>query len=221
MFVGHYAVALAAKRFAPNYSLGWLFLAVQALDVLWPPLIILGIEHARVIPGLLPASSLDFYDIPWTHSMIMAIAWSWLAFRLWKSPVLGFCVFSHWLLDLIVHRPDLPVIKGGPYLGMGLWRSVPGTIATEMVLLVLGLFVYMRSTRPKSPAGKFAMPLFVLILIAIGVANILIPPPPSIRAVAIAAEASYIVLALIAAWLDRFREPIPEEVVRLSIAETA
>ena len=85
MFVGHYAVALAAKRFTQKTSLGWTFLAVQFLDVLWAPAILLGIEHARVLPGFLPASSLVLYDIPWTHGLLMAIGWSWLGFRLSKT----------------------------------------------------------------------------------------------------------------------------------------
>jgi hypothetical protein len=221
MFVGHYGVALAAKRFAPNVSLGWTFLAVQALDVLWAPAILLGLEHARVVPGYLPASSLELYDMPWTHSLIMALAWSWLVFRVWKSAVLAFCVFSHWLLDLIAHAPDLPVLRGGPCLGFGLWRSVPATIITETVFLMIGLFVYMRFTRPRSPAGKFAMPAYVAVLLAVGIAGILVPPPPNIKMVAIFAEAAYLVFALIAAWVDKFREPIREEAIRLSITEAA
>src|ERR1700751_5778190 len=89
MFVGHYAVALAAKRFTPRTSMGLLFIAVQLLDIIWAPLILLGVEHARVVPGLLPASSLDLYDMPWTHGLVAALAWSWFTFRFSKNGVLG------------------------------------------------------------------------------------------------------------------------------------
>jgi hypothetical protein len=134
MFVGHYAVALAAKQFAPRVSLGSSFLAVQFLDVLWAPLVLLGVEHARVVPGFLPASALDLYYMPWTHSLLMSLAWSWLVYRLTKQKVLGVCVFSHWILDFIAHGHDLPIVKGPPYFGLGLWRSQAATFWTEAVL---------------------------------------------------------------------------------------
>src|SRR5438034_8582138 len=111
MFVGHYAVALAAKRAAPGTSLGWSFFAVQFLDVLWAMAVLVGIEHARVVPGFLPASPLDLYDMPWTHSLVMALAWSWLVFRFLKAPLVALCVFSHWVLDFIAHGPDLPLLR--------------------------------------------------------------------------------------------------------------
>src|ERR1700704_773658 len=111
MFVGHYAVALAAKRIAPRTSMGALFLAVQFLDILWAPAILLGIEHAQIVPGRLPASSLVFTYYPWTHGLLMALGWAWLTFRLSKNVTLGVLVFSHWLLDFIVHTPDLPLYR--------------------------------------------------------------------------------------------------------------
>lgn len=211
MFVGHYAVALAAKRLAPRQSLGWLFIAVQFLDVLWAPAILLGIEHAKVAPGFLPASSLVLYDMPWTHSLLMAVGWSWLAFRFSKSPVLGACVFSHWALDYVAHIQDLPLFKGGPKVGLGLWRNAHATVITEAALLLLGLVIYLQATRPRTRAGDYAMPAFVVAMIAINLINVYGPPPRNIYIAAISAEIAYLVLALIAAWLDRFRQPTPAE----------
>jgi hypothetical protein len=205
MFVGHYAVALAAKPFAPRVSLGSTFLAVQFLDVLWAPLVLLGIEHARVVPGFLPASSLSLYYMPWTHSLVMALAWSWLAYRLTRQKVIGVCVFSHWILDFIAHNHDLPLVKSGPYFGLGLWRSQAATYWTEAVLLVLGLLVYLRATKPKDILGRVGMPVFVLLLLAINWNNIYGPTPGSISIFAIGAEAFYFAFSGIALWLDRHR----------------
>lgn len=207
MFVGHYAVALAAKRFAPKRSAGWTFLAVQLLDVLWAPLILAGVEHVRIVPGLLPASAFDFYDMPWTHSLVLAALWAVAFGALLRSVVMGACVFSHWLLDLVVHRPDLPLYPGGMAAGLGLWRFREATAITETVLLLIGLIIYLRATKDRSPAGRWAMPVYVAVLAAIGWMNLYGPPPASMTAVAIAAEVSYLLFALVAAWIDRLRFP--------------
>jgi hypothetical protein len=207
MFVGHYAVALAAKQVAPRTSLAWGFIAVQFLDVLWVPLVLFGVERARVVPGFLPASPLDLYYMPCTHSLVMAAAWSWVFYRLSKVPILGLCVFSHWVLDLVAHVHDLPLMKGAPYLGFGLWRSRAGTFWTEAVLLGIGLAIYLHATRPKTWGGRIAMPVSVVALVAANAVNLYGPSPTNIRSVAIAAELSYLVFAGIAGWLDRMRAP--------------
>ena len=218
MLVGHYAVALAAKRFSQNISLGWTFLAVQFLDVIWVPAILLGIEHARVLPGFLPASSLVFYDIPWTHGLLMAFGWSWLAFRIFKNPIIGVCVFSHWVLDYVTHIHDLPLFRGGPLVGLGLWRYRHATFVTEAALLLIGLLVYFQATRSKGKSGDYAMPAFVVFLILLDAANLYGPTPQDIRVLAISGEVMFVVLALVAGVLDRLREPLPPEpLVRLEI----
>src|SRR6187397_2646390 len=123
MFVGHYSASLLAKRAAPELPLWALLLAAQAVDIAWAIFILLGIEHVRIVPGHTAANPLDLYHMPWTHSLPAALAWSlgigvvgwtWarravpaLAARL--GAVLAAVVFSHWLLDLIVHVPDLPL----------------------------------------------------------------------------------------------------------------
>jgi hypothetical protein len=221
MFVGHYGLALAAKRVAPRTSMGSLFLAVQMLDILWAPAILLGIEHAHIVHGLLPASSLLFTYYPWTHGLLMAFGWGWLVFRFSKNLVLGALVFSHWLLDFLVHTPDLPIYRGGALLGLGLWRFREATLLTETLFLLLGLWIYLRTTRAVAPAGAYAMKVFVALLIAMEVANLYGPVPNSINALAIAAEVSYLGFAAIAWWLDRLREPIDhtEEPIRLSLVD--
>lgn len=221
MFVGHYGVALAAKPLSPRTSLGWTFLAVQLLDVIWAPLILLGVEHARVVPGFLPASPLVLYDMPWTHSLLAAVAWAWLTFRLSKNAVLGGCVFSHWVLDWISHRPDLPLYRGGPVVGLGLWQFRTASFLVEALFLLAGLAVYLRATRARVPAARYAMPAFAALLIAIEAANIWGPAPMNIRAVAVIAELCFLAFAAVAYALDRLRASKPAEPpVRLNLSDS-
>src|SRR5690349_8380809 len=131
MFIGHFGVALAAKKVTPPTSLGSLFFAAQFLDLLWPVFLLLGWEHVHIAPGITRMTPMDFYDYPLTHSLAMAAVWS-LAVgagyyvirknrrRAW---VMGLVVASHWMLDVVVHRPDLPLWPGGPKVGLGLWNS--------------------------------------------------------------------------------------------------
>jgi hypothetical protein len=217
MFVGHYAVALAAKRFTPRTSLGILFIAVQLLDVVWAPLILLGVEHARVVPGLLPASALDLYDMPWTHGLVAALAWSWFAFRFSKNGVLGACIFSHWVLDFVTHRPDLPLFRGGTRVGLGLWRFREASFLVEAALLIGGFLIYQQSTRARRPAGEYAMKAYVGVLILLEAFNLYGPVPASIQQVAISAEVAYVVLAAIAWRLDLMREPVVRVEAPISI----
>jgi hypothetical protein len=219
MFVGHYAVAFAAKRFTPRSSLGILFIFVQFLDVLWAPAILLGFEHARVVPGLLPASSLDLYDMPWTHGLVAAIAWSWFVFRFSKNAVFGACVFSHWILDFIAHRPDLPLFRGGTVVGLGLWRFREASYLVEVGLLIAGFLIYQQTTRAKTRAGEYAMKVFVGALILLEGYNLYGPEPANIQQVAISAEVAYCVLAAVAWRLDLLREPIERVEPPISIIE--
>ena len=208
MFTGHYAVALAAKRVAPTTSMGALFLAVQLLDVLWVPAILMGIETAKIVPGFLPASSIEFLSISWTHGLLMAIAWGWFTARFLKNYVLGACVFSHWLLDYIVHAKDLPIYRGGSLVGLGLWNYRGATFVVESLLLVLGLLVYLRATQVKTAAGRYAMSVYVAALIVVDAINLYGPPAANITAAAISAEIAYVTFAAIAWWLDRMRKPL-------------
>src|ERR1700724_1626661 len=146
LFIGHFGLGLAAKAAVPRVSLGTWFASVQLLDLLWPLFLLLGWEHVRIVPGITRMTPLDFYDYPITHSLAGALAWSALfavvygAWRgrtrlqggqaalaggrsgWWVAALLGLGVLSHWVLDLLVHRPDLPVLPHGPYVGLGLWN---------------------------------------------------------------------------------------------------
>ena len=151
MFIGHFGVGLAAKRLAPRTSLGTLFFAAQFLDLIWPIFLLLGLEHVWLAPGVTAVSPLDFYDYPISHSLATALVWSaatgiiYFLFTRYRrgALVVGVHVLSHWILDAIVHRPDLPLIPGGrTRVGLGLWNSWSASIAVESVFFVAGLWLY-------------------------------------------------------------------------------
>ena len=213
MFIGHFAVGLGAKKIVPQVKLGTLFFASQFLDLLWPLLLLLGVEHARIHPGDTAFTPLDFYDYPFSHSLLTSIGWSIIIggiyFYLNKNfrgaAVIGCSVFSHWLLDFFTHRPDLPVAPGVHLvLGLGLWNSVLGTLLIEGSLFIGAVYIYSTTTKTVDRIGNYAFwGLIALLLISYG-ANILSPPPPAMTAVAVAGLAQWLFIAL-AYWIDRHR----------------
>ena len=213
MFIGHFGVALAGKRVAPRTSLAILFLAAQFLDVLWPVFLLLGFEHVRVVPGITRVQSLDFYDYPYTHSLTMALRWA-LAFGLiyylirryvagaW---VVGGLVLSHWFLDWIVHRPDLPLWRGGPKVGLGLWNSWAASISVEAILFGVGIWMYLSSTRARDGMGVYGFWALVGLLCLGWVGALFGPPPPGVHQLAVGALVMWIVFIPWAWWVDRHR----------------
>lgn len=227
MFIGHFAVAFAAKKAAPQTSLGTLFIAVQWADVLWPVLLLLGIEHARIEPGITVVTPLNLYDYPISHSLLGLLLWSvgfgglYFFLRKYKlgAIVTGLCVFSHWILDFITHKPDMPLGFGSETkVGLGLWNSLAGTVMIESAMFIAGVALYVRSTVAKDRIGAYSMWALVAFLAATYAANILGPPPPSIDVVAIAGNAGWL-LVLWAYWIDRHRQPRPSEGSRIKTSE--
>ena len=209
MFLGHFAVGLAAKRYAPAVSLGAWFLAVQLMDLLWPLFLLAGAEHVRIAPGITAFTPLDFYDYPITHSLVGATVWAALlaagSRAFYKDGraalLLGAGVLSHWLLDVIAHRPDMPVLPGGPHLGLGLWNSIPATVGVELGLFFTALYLYTRVQRPRL---SFCLLAGALLVAFFGAA--LGPPPPDVRTLAFSALAIWIFVAW-AWWADRGTSP--------------
>lgn len=213
MFIGHYAVGFAAKRAAPKTSLGLLIGSAVLLDLMWPVFLLFGWEEVRVTRGATPFLNLDFVSYPISHSLVTSIGWAlvaggiyWIATRyragaLWIA--LG--VVSHWLLDLVAHRPDLPLWPAGPKAGLGLWNSTFATIAIEEAMLAGGLWIYVLHTSPRDRSGRWAFVAFVVFTLAIYVSSIVSPPPPSARAVAWVGLAAWI-LPFWAGWFDRHRQ---------------
>lgn len=214
MFIGHYGLALGSKRLVPTVSLGALFLACQFADLLWPTLVLLGVERFTIAPGITKASPLDFRYYPYSHGLLALVVWGVLfalAYRVatgrgWRAPVLLFAlVVSHWVLDFIVHRADLPIALGeGPKVGLGLWNSVPGTLAVEYLLFVLGAWIYIGSTAAQDRIGSMGLWALLLFLAAVEAANVFGPPPQSVTAVAWSAEAMWLLVAW-GFWVDRHR----------------
>jgi hypothetical protein len=215
MFIGHFAVGLAGKRLAPRVSLGLLFVAAQLADLLWPALVLAGVEVVRVDPGNTVVTPLDFVSYPWSHSLTMLALWGallgggYLVARHDRRGgwVLGAVVVSHWVLDWASHRPDMPLLPtAGPHLGLELWQSRPATMAVELLMFAAGLWLYLRATRARDRAGKVGVGILVAVLLAIYAGAMFGPPPPSEAAVAISAFGVWIFVAL-AWWADRHRAP--------------
>ncbi|ABF40153.1 hypothetical protein Acid345_1150 [Candidatus Koribacter versatilis Ellin345] len=173
MFVGHFAVALAGKKAAPRASLGTLVMAAQWLDLLWPIFLLLNLEQVRPAPGITKFTPFDFVSYPWTHSLACVLGWAvvfggvYFAVKRFgrESWVLGALVVSHWILDWLTHRPDLPLYPGGPKVGLGLWNSIGGTLAVELLIFCMGSYVYLTTTRAKDKIGSWALWAFLWFLL--------------------------------------------------------
>jgi hypothetical protein len=214
MFLGHYGIAFAARRVAPRTSLGTTIFAAQFLDELWPILLLLGVERARIVPGLMAASALDFVSYPISHSLATAVCWALLigggyfAIRRYGRGawVVGAAVVSHWLLDVPMHRPDLPLWPGSRTLvGGGLWSSIPATVAIEISLLAIGLVLYLRATRARDRVGSWGLWAMVALLTFFFLGSLMGAPPPNEHVLALTALGLWIFVPW-GYWVDRHRE---------------
>jgi hypothetical protein len=211
VFIGHIAVGLAARRIEPRVSLGWLIAAPVLLDLLWPIFLIAGLETVRIDVGNTVVTPLDLHGYPYTHSLVMAVVWSLvfaMAVRRFGVTTMGVCgalVFSHWVLDFVTHRPDMPLFPGSTtYVGLGLWDSLPGTVLVEGALFATGAFLYARATRAVDRAGTFAYASLVAFLCLVYGANLAGPPPPDASTVAYAALLQWLFIPW-ASYIDRHR----------------
>jgi hypothetical protein len=223
VFLGHYGVAFALKRAEPKLSLGTLFVAVQLLDLLWGIFLLLGWEHARIVPENTAFTQLEFWDYPISHSLVGALAWSIVAAacyyswptrdttRHWQAAaIVGVAVFSHYPLDVLVHLPDLPIMgNDSPKLGLGLWNHPVATMVAELLVFGLGLAVYvaLRSKRHRVRRGRLAV--LVVVLLGTYLASVYSPPPPNMTTVGVSVVALILLVAALAAWADR--RPSPQE----------
>lgn len=218
MFLGHHAVALAAKRVAPQTSLGVLMGAALLLDLVWPVLVLAGVERFRVEPGNTAFTPLAFDSYPFSHSLLTSLGIAAvLASAYWSVTryqpgawMVGVAVFTHWVLDFISHGPDLPLAPGlETRVGLGLWNSVLATLVVELALFGAAVWIYLRTTSPRENSGRVAPWIFIGFLLTTYFANVFGPPPPSAHAVSWVALAVWL-LPLWAAWVDRRRKvPAP------------
>jgi membrane-bound metal-dependent hydrolase YbcI (DUF457 family) len=218
MFIGHFAVGFAAKRWAREAPLGVLLLAPVLLDVLWPAFCLIGIEQYRILPDGGPFTRLEFISYPWSHSLAMSIVWGLLLGALWRlrggsgrtAAILAAAVVSHWVLDWVTHLPDLPLWPPrGPRLGLGLWNSVAGTVAVESLMLTVSAWLYFSATRAKGHIGRIGPWAYLTLLATLYVANVAGPPPPvgAERLVSIVALA-FVLLVPLASWIDTHRQAV-------------
>jgi hypothetical protein len=214
MFIGHFAVAFAAKRAAPSVSLGTLFFACEWVDLVWPVFLLAGLERVEIRPGITAFTPLDFVHYPWTHSLLMCAVWA-AAFGLLHlltrqngkaALVVAAVVLSHWFLDLVAHRPDLPLAPGSEArFGLGLWRSIPATLALEAALFAAALLFYCKGTRALDGIGRWGLWAIVFFLLAAYLGAAFGPPPPSVAAIAWAGLIGGALTGLLGYWVDRHR----------------
>lgn len=212
MFIGHYAVGFVSKRFAPKASLGMLMAAPLLLDLLWPIFLLLGWESVEIRPGSTAFTPLDFVWYPISHSLIGAVGWATLFALLYyaftrhrrEATVIWIGVVSHWFLDFIVHRPDLPIYPDGPLVGLGLWNSPAATVILEDAMYLAGIWIYQRLTRAKDATGRYGFWSFVVVILLLYIAVIAGPPPPNVTALAASALVAWL-FVLWAWWFDRHR----------------
>jgi hypothetical protein len=221
MFLGHYGLAFALKRAEPKVSLGAWFVAVQLLDLLWGSFLVLGWEHARIVADPAAVTPFEFWDYPISHSMVGASAWGIVAAacyyswptrdttRHWQAATLvGVAVFSHYLLDLVVHLPDLPLLgNDSPKLGFGLWRHPIATMLVELATLGLGVAVYVALRSKRYPVRPVRLAVLLLLLLSTYFASVYGPLPPNMSTVGISAILIILLAGLLAAWVDRRRTP--------------
>jgi hypothetical protein len=214
MFIGHYGFGLAGKKIDKRPSLGAMFLAAQWLDLLWPMLVLLGVEKFTIEPGITVLAPLNFKYYPWSHSLLMAIGWGllfaviyYLATKNRKgSLLLGILVISHWVLDWFVHRPDLQLTPfSETRVGLGLWNYKWPAIIIEVLIFVAGAFLYLQCTRAKNKTGKWALWSLLLFLFVIHLVNTFGPPPPDVKTVAWMGLTQWLLVAW-GYWADRNRE---------------
>ena len=214
MFIGHYAIVLGAKKVVPDVSLGILFLACQLADLIWPNLVLLGIESFEVEPGNTVMTPLNFINYPYSHSLVGLAVWGALFAgcyavirhkQIKHILVITIVVMSHWFLDYVTHRPDMPLsFSASNLFGLGLWNTPAIAIPLELILFGVGLWLYARKTQAKDKIGQYGFWGLAAFLLFVYVGNIFGPPPPSVMAVAWSAQALWL-MVIWAFWVDRHR----------------
>lgn len=213
MFIGHFGAGFGAKAVAPRVSLGSLFLAAQFIDLLWPTLLLLGVEHVRVVPGATVVTPLVFDHYPISHSLLAVVGWAGLVGGIHyflkrqriAAFVLGVLVISHWALDAVVHQPDLPLFPGSAIVvGLNAWSSLPVTLLIEGALFALGVWLYSRATSPGDGVGRWGFVVLVVFLISIYAGNLFGAPPPTSEAIAWVGQLQWL-LVLWGYWIDKHR----------------
>jgi len=217
MFVGHLALGLAAKPVTPRVSLAVLIGAAQLADMLWPVLVAAGVETVRIDPGNTAFTPLDFVSYPYSHSLAALILWGVVLGAVYRAItaqngrtvlVLAALVVSHWVLDWITHRPDMPVYPGGPKYGLGLWNNVRLTLIVEGIMWAAGIWIYLGATRARDGVGRWGFLSLIALLSVFFFADAPSSPPPSVNVLVASAFIAIVVLTAWSWWADRHRDVI-------------
>lgn len=213
MFVGHYGPAGVGAL--GRIKLWHGVIAVQFLDILWAPFVLLGVEQVAIVENFTASNHFDLHHMPWTHSLPMALVWSVLAGGFYilirrqvgvaGGAMIGALVFSHWLFDLLMHVPDLELWFGGPKVGLGLWENRPLSAGLELAIFGIGMLVFLRCTVAKGIAGFLSLATFVFVGAALQIYGNWAPPPPGPDAAAISALIAYALFIGLAFWIDQTR----------------
>jgi len=214
VFIGHFALGFAAKRLAPRTSLGTLLAAPELADILFPLFVLLGWEKVAFSSAASPFLSITLDQYPISHSLLALVGWGILGALLYRwrtgygrgAVVVALLVVSHWVLDFVTHRPDMPLYPGGPKVGLELWASVPGTLIVEGLLFVAGVALYAGATRARDAAGRYGLAALVVILAGLYVGSLFSPPPPPGNSFAVVGLILTVVLVGLGVWVDRHRE---------------
>ncbi len=213
MFLGHVGVGLGLKSVAPRASLGTLLLASIFIDLLWPTLLLLRFEHVEISPGETALTPLSFTEYPFSHSLLAVVLWaalfggiSYLMHRSSRNAwVFSMAVLSHWVLDLLVHKPDLQLIPGFPFrVGFGLWDSLSATLGIEFSIFFVGIVLYCYTTKPRTRWGNLGFWGMILFLVVMYLGNLFGPPPPSVMAIALFGQAQWL-LVIWGFWMEKQR----------------
>jgi len=212
MFIGHFALGFAAKRIVPRVPLPLLLTAAQLADLLWPVFVALRLEEVRIDPGNTAMTPLEFVSYPYSHSLLFLVIWgvvvgsrySFFGSERRSFVVLAGLVVSHWVLDFVTHRPDMPLYPDSARFGLGLWNSVPGTLIVEFAMYAAGIWLYARATRPQDRTGRWAFVALCTFLV-IAYLGALAGPPPSVMALWATTIVGGVVILLWSAWIDRHR----------------
>jgi len=214
LFIGHFGVGFAAKRVIPKTSLGTLLLASQFIDLLWPIFLIFGIETVAIDPGNTAFTPFDFIYYPFSHSLLGVLIWALIFGAIYyfikkdlkSSFILGILVFSHWILDFITHRPDLPLLLGGNSLlvGLGLWNSIIGTVILETVIFGVGIYIFVNVTKAINKVGAYSLWSFIIFLIIVYLLNLFGPPPNSVDALGYVGLSQWLLIGW-GYWIDKNR----------------
>lgn len=216
MFIGHFGAGFAGKQVSRKPSLGTMFMAAQFIDLLWPVFVLAGLEKVQIEPGNTAFTPLNFVYYPFTHSLAGVLLWSvgfglvyyWLKKDRKSAALLGGLVLSHWVLDLLVHKPDLELLPGlSVTVGFGMWNSVPLTILIEGIIFGAGLYIYYKSSRAVNKTGMYSFWGFAVFLIVVYIMNILGDPPPSAEAIGYVGLSQWLLIVW-GYWIDKNRQSV-------------